>query len=268
MNNLNVLNLSIANDSGNERYVIFNLAAGLFAVNCKYVMSIEPPSPITELANCPPGVRGICYYKNEAINVYDLRIIFGYPSHEQHVEQEINISGHIAAHENWAAEIRAKAGGGDDLSPGFDSDPLKCGLGEWLANYKTINMNTQSLIKRIVPIHEAFHKFAARADDFRSARQEDADKFMDEVEAVKNDLVRNLNELHDALLNQAKELRVILKVNGRKFGIIIDDAESVEIMDEIQELPPAALATEYIRNLGFRKKDRQITLIIEAEKFA
>ena len=268
MNNLNALNLSIANDGGNERYVIFNLAAGMFAVNCKYVMSIEPPSPITELANCPPGVRGICYYKDEAINIYDLRIIFGYPSHEQHVEQEININGHIMTHENWAAEIRAKVAGGDDFSTGFDPDPLKCGLGEWLANYKTINMNTQSLIKRIAPIHENFHKFAAKADDFRFAGQEDADKFLGEVEAVKNDLVRNLDELHNVLLSQAKELRVVLKVNGKKFGIIIDDAESVEIMDEIQELPPAALATEYISKLGFRKKDRQITLIIEAEKFA
>ena len=267
MDNINTLNLSILSDgTGDDRYVIFNLAEGKFAVHCRYVVSIEPPVKITEMANASLGVRGVGYYKDEAINIFDLRVIFGYQSHEFHVENEININGHIAEHENWAAGIREKIGGGA-LSPDFTSDPLSCGLGNWLENYKTSNMNVQNLVKRIRPIHENFHAFAVKAEDFRSDNQEQADKFLAEAEAAKDELTRNLSELHNVLLGQSKELTVVLKVDGKKIGIIIDDAESVETMDDIQQLPPAALATEYIKNLGFRNKDKQIVLILEAEMF-
>ena len=268
MDNISTLNLSIVSDStGDDRYVIFSLAEGKFAVHCRYVVSIEPPAAITELANAPVGVRGVGYYKDEAINIFDLRIIFGYQSHEFHVENEINISGHIAEHENWAAGIGAKISEGSELSLGFTSDPLGCRLGVWLENYKTSNINVQNLIKRIQPIHEDFHKLAVRSEDFHSDNPEEINKFLAEAEEAKNELTRNLNELHNVLLSQAKELTVVLKVDDKKIGIIIDDAESVEMMDDIQQLPPAALATEYIKNLGFRNKDKQIVLILEAEMF-
>ena len=265
MDNIAMLNLDIAADSGEERYVIFNLAGGTFAVSCKYVVSIESPAKITEIANAPEGVRGVGYYKNEALNIFDLRIIFGYPPHEYHVENEINIAGHIEEHEKWAAEIRENLETSSELT--FAPDPLKCGLGKWLESYKTNNMNTANLIKRIKPIHEQFHKLADRTGDFRSKNQAETEKFLSETESVKAELTRNLNELHNMLLNQAKELTIVLKIKEQKIGIIIDNAESVETMEEIQKLPPVALATEYIKNLGFRKKDKLITLIIDAEVF-
>ena len=263
--NIDLLNLKITSESGDDRYVIFTLAEGTFAVNCKYVVSIEPPAKITELANAPAGVRGVGYYKDEAINIFDLRIIFGYPTHEYYVENEINIGRHITEHENWASEINAHVAGGADLS--FNSDPFGCDLGKWLESYKTDNMNIKNLIKRIGPVHEQFHKFSNRAAGFNSNNTEETDKFLAEAQAVKNELMRNLKELNSILLSQAKELTIILKIKDKKIGIIIDDAESVEPMDEIQELPPVTLVTDYIRNLGFRNKDKQIALIIEAEMF-
>ena len=263
--NVDLLNLKITSENGDDRYVIFTLAEGTFAVNCKYVVSIEPPAKITEMANAPAGVRGVGYYKDEAINIFDLRIIFGYPTHEYYVENNINIGRHITEHENWASEISSSVAGGDELS--FTSDPFGCDLGKWLESYKTDNMNIKNLVKRIKPVHEQFHKFANRTAGFSSNDKDETDKFLAEAQIVKNELMRNLSELNSMLLSQAKELTIILKIKDKKIGIIIDDAESVESMDEIQELPPVALVTEYIRNLGFRSKDKQIALIIEAEMF-
>ena len=265
MSDLNSLNSKIASaetDYSDERYVIFNLAENVFAVNCKYVVSIEKSTQITEIANAPPGVRGVGYYKHEAINIIDLRVIFGYPSHEYYIENEININGHIAEHESWADEIKAGA------APGFTENPLDCDLGKWLAGYKTDSMSVKNLIQRIGPVHEKFHKLADKAADYSSGDQEKADRFFAETDSVKNELTLILNELHEALLKQAKELPIILKINNKKIGIVVDDVESVDTMDEIQNLPPAAAATEYIKKLGFRKKDNQITLILEAELFA
>jgi chemotaxis signal transduction protein len=267
MDNLNLLNLNASigseSDLGDERYVIFNLAESTFAVSCKYVVSIEKPTKITEMANAPLGVRGIGYSKDEAINIFDLRIIFGYPSHEYHVEQEINIGGHIMEHERWLEELK---NGVADV-PGFDSDPFKCNLGKWLEGYKTSSLSVQNLIDRIMPAHEKFHKLADKAANVRSDKQNEAESFAAEADAVSGELAHDLQELHQTLLQQSKEMIIILKVNNKKIGIIIDNAENVETMDEIQELPPAVLATEYVRKLGFRKKDRQITLILEAEMF-
>ena len=267
MDNLNVLNSSITaaatESGGEERYVIFNLASSVFAVNCKYVVSIEPSAKITEMANAPSGVRGVGYYKDEAINIFDLRTIFGYPSHEYHVEHEINIGGHIQEHEKWAEEI--KSGGS---ASGFTPDASDCKLGKWFAGYTTDNMGVQNMIKRIEPAHEKFHKLVDSASIRISDNQEAADKFFAELDAVKDEMVNMLHELHGLLIKQARELTVVLKINDKKVGIITDNAESVDTLDEVQDLPPAALATEYIRRLGFRKKDRHITLILDVELLA
>lgn len=281
MDNPKLLNLNAnivsERDAADERYVIFNLAQGTFAVNCKYVISIEKPTKITKMANSPMGVRGVGYYKDEAINIFDLRIIFGYPSHEYHVEHEINIGGHIMEHEGWAAEMKESVDGGSAFSTDFKTDPLSCNLGKWLEGYKTNDMNTENMIKRIKLIHEKFHKYADKISDLNSENQEKVDTFFEEMDAVKDEFTRNLNELHDMLLKQSKENTIILRVNGKKIGIIIDNAESVETMTDIQILPPAALVTQYITRLGFRpkakqaaaaiKKDPQPTLILEAEMF-
>jgi chemotaxis signal transduction protein len=255
--------IAAAAEGGDERYVIFNLAENVFAVNCKYVVSIEKSAKITEMSNAPPGVRGIGYYKNEAINIFDLRAIFGYQSHEDYVEYKVNISRHIMEHEAWAEETKQTGS-----AFGFTSDEHECDLGKWLNNYKTDNLTVQNLIKRIEPIHEQFHRFADKMSGYEWENSEEAEKFAAEVDAVKTALVNSLNDLNDALLKLAKELPIILKTESGKVGIIVDDVESVDSMDEIQTLPPAALATHYIKRLGFRKKDRQITLILEAEMLA
>ena len=62
------------------------------------------------------------------------------------------------------------------------------------------------------------------------------------------------------------EHNIILQIKDKKIGITVDNAESVDYIDEIQELPQSVVMTKYIKKIGLTQKDKKAIFILEAEE--
>ena len=245
-------------------YVIFQLFENKFAINCKYVVSIEQISETTELVNASHEFRGISYYKNEPMSVFDLRRMFGLMSNEEYIRNIADIPRHTAEYEAYAQAVLSGA------PSGFEQDPRKCRFGKWFYEYrrKAVNIDVRKELDKIEQPHNEFHKAAATvADLIAKGRADEAAGHSAKFEKIKTGFIAEMNNLNETLLKNVTELNIILQLTGKKIGLIVDAAESVEEIDEIQNLPPSVVTTNYIKRLGLSKKDQNIIFIVEAAEF-
>lgn len=253
----------------NFPYVIFQLFENKFAVNCKYVVSIEKVSKTTEMVNASREVRGISYYKNEPISIFDLRQLFGLMSNNDYIHNVVNLPQRIQDHEKYAQTLKDCVSSGTPFQ--LNTDPHKCAFGKWFYSNKNTagtNIEIRRELETVEPYHDKFHETAKLIKDRISVgRLEEAAGYLEEIDTLKTYVVNQLNNLNSALLKNVSELTIILQLNGKKIGLIIDAAESVENIDEIQNLPDSVVTTGYIKRLGLSKKDRQIIFILEAAAF-
>ena len=264
-------NPAAGDSDGNEAnypYVIFKLAENKFAVNCKYVLSIEKSAETTEIANIPREVRGIAYYKNEAVNVFDLRKLFGYMSQTDYIRNVIDLPQRISEHEAYFENLKECAETGSHFK--LTTDPRECKFGKWMyGNTKEYSAEIMLNLHRIEPMHDRFHKNAELIKSMTDeGRMSEAAEVLKETEKIRDDIVQKLSDLQNKLLGNINELMVVLQVKGGKAGIIIDNTENVEYISEIQELPPSVALNKYVKKMGIRKKDREIILILEPSDFA
>lgn len=252
-------------------YVIFQVADNKFAVNCKYVLSIEPIAETTEITSSHSEVRGIAYYKNEAVNVFDMRRMFGYISQVDHINNTINIPQRIQDHIDYEKNLKSCVE--NDTPFKLTVDPHECKFGKWFYSYKSkANLEIRSQLERIEPIHDKFHLTAAKIKNLIDSRENENEKekgmkLLEETDNIKSNLLPMLDDLNGILLKNIIELMIVLKIKNKKVGIIVDSTESVETINEIQELPPAVVLTDYVKRMGLRKKDSEIVLILEATPF-
>ena len=256
-------------DEYNYPYVIFRLFENKFAVNCKYVVSIEHVAETTEIVNTSRDVRGISYYKNEPIGVFDLRSLFGLMSKEDHTNNIVNLPQRIKDHEIYAQTLEECVNSGKPFD--LNVNPNECAFGKWFNVYKESNPDTEVLpvLRKLEHVHTNFHDTAKTVRDLLNRKEtSEAAKYVEEVNEMKDTIVKQLGELYEVLTGHESELNIILQLNGKKIGLIIDAAESVEEIDEIQELPLSVSTTKYIQRLGLSKKEKNIIFIIEAAEFS
>lgn len=255
-------------DEYNYPYVIFQLFENKFAVSCKYVVSIEQMAETKELVSSSRDVRGISYYKSEPINVFDLRRLFGIISENEYINEVANIPRRITEHENYVNTLKSCV---DSHKPfELTVDPHKCNFGKWFYEYKNkaANLEVRKEIEKVEGIHEKFHASAKTVRDFIARdKTEEAAIHLKEIDKLKIETVRRLNSLNDAIIRNMTELNVVLQLNDKKIGLIVDSAESVEEIDDIQYLPQSVIMTKFIKRLGLSKKEKQIIFILEANEF-
>lgn len=249
-------------------YVIFQLFENKFALNCKYVVSIEQVTETKELVKSSSEIRGIAYYKNEPINVFDLRRVFGMMSSEEYIRNVVNIPQRIIDHEKYVQTLKDCV---DSKKPfELTVDSAKCAFGKWFYAYKnkSLPVGVRKEFDKIEIVHAKFHNAAKTVKDFIARKRTDeAAKYMREVEDIKQYVISALNDLNEVMLKNVTEINIVLQLKDKKIGIIVDAADSVEEIDDIQELPPTVAMTKYISRLGLSKKERQIVFILEANEF-
>lgn len=249
-------------------YVIFKIQDNIFALNSKYVLSIEetPPST-TEVSRTSYEVRGVTYYKEQAINLIDLRKVLGYMSQQDYIDGKIDLSSRIQEHLRIVDQLDNAIQIGSDIT--VTSDPHACTFGKWVDNYDTTLVSVKNQLERINITHERLHKSVAEIKSLLEMKRKDEALAL--FETVKNEysprIVDGLNALNAALHSEIRELSLIIQVGTKKVGLIVDSTESVEFVDEIQNLPHTVIGSEYVRRFGLRKKDGVIVLILEPSAF-
>ena len=250
-------------------YVIFKIHGNVYALNCKYVQSIEEtPEDTTEVSQSSYEIRGVSYYKDQAINLIDLRRVLGIISQKDYLTNVVDIPSRIQEHISFVERLEEQLTTESPIT--VTEDPHECNLGKWIDAYKPLSATIKNEIEHIVAPHDLLHNTVKRIKDaLNMNRKEEA---LDIFDKIKNNYSQNvigkLNNLEKTLFSEIKEYSIIIRVGTKTVGLIVDETESVEPIDKIQRLPEFVIVTEYIQNLGLRNKDDSLLLILEPSAFA
>jgi len=252
-----------------SKYVIFRIHQNIFAINSKYVQLIEPTPPTTtEISQASPEIRGVTYYKEQAINLVDLRKVLGIISQKDYLTNVVDLPQRIKEHIKFVEKLEDEVINDKEIT--VTDDPHACTFGKWIDSFKPVSIILKNEIERIIEPHELLHKTVIQIRNaMESNKKEDALNFLD---AIKNDysrdVIEKLNNLEKLLNSEIYELSIIIRIGNKTVGIIVDETQSVEPIDKIERLPEIAIVNKYVKNYGLRNKDGSLILILEASAFA
>jgi chemotaxis signal transduction protein len=251
-------------------YVIFTIQDNFFAISCKYVQSIEPtPDVTTEVSQSSPEIRGVSYYKNQqAINLIDMRKLLGIISQKEYLENIVNIPLRIREHENFVNNLEDCIINEKEIN--LTTDPHACNFGKWLDKYDPKSSVMKNHLKYLMEPHDALHKAVITIkDDISRNKKDKAEEVLNTVKNVyKKSVVEGLEELEKILYSEVKEQSIIIRVENKTVGLIVDYTESVEPINNIQRLPDLVIVSDYIQRYGIRDKTNSLILVLEGPAFA
>ena len=220
-------------------YIIFKIAGSLYCINSKYISTILQLPEYTTIPAAPANVTGMFKYRNQVINMMDLRITFGLkPIVEECKDFEQMIDARKQDHINWVNELERyiKEGGSFTLA----KDSHQCAFGKWYDNFTTDNQSIVNHLKKIEEPHEKLHKAAAEAEDCKRDCEN-----CQESECLQTVLKRVKGESMPVilkLLDQTKDLfrstiykEMVLILDGIQWGMVVDEIVAVEDLDIISE---------------------------------
>lgn len=272
--NAEIKNVQLNNSRANLEetmfpYIIFKIHHNTFALNCKYVQSIEPtPAQITEVSQASHEIRGVSYYKEQAINLIDLRRVLGMISQKDYARNVVDIPAKIMEHISFVERLEESLMNETEII--VDEDPYTSNLGKWIKSYKPLSSVVKNEIEHIVEPYELFHKTVLRIKDAVNINQkEEAHQLFDLIKnEYSQNVIERLNSLEKILTSELKEFSIIVNVGEKTVGLVVDETESVEPIDNIKRLPESVIVNDYIQNYGLRNKDNSILLILDPLPFA
>lgn len=279
MSNLNQIQkdlaIQLASQSDARPFLIFTIDNILLAMDCKYVAAIEKSGVITEVASSSRNadVKGISHYKNEAVNIINLRAVFGYASQLEQIENQIDLPARIQDHLNYVDELERCAAEGKPFK--LTNDPHACRFGKWYYEYRKTARSAalNSLLAKIEEPHEKVHEYSNYVNEYISnGNLENAKKYAEEIrEKYCKDVISYIESINNMLHERVQDLVIIANVNNKKIGFLVDTVESVDSLAEIQPLPDTTAVSSHIKRLGLLRNEAKstsdIVLITELESF-
>lgn len=267
--NFHLMSSDEDSSESNFPYVIFTLHTNMFALNCKYIQSIEPvPPKTTEVSQSSPEIRGVSYYKEQAINLIDLRKLLGIISYEDYMNQVVNIPKRIQEHKNFVAELEDCIMNDKEIK--VNQDPHQCNLGKWMDSYVPNSSIGKTQLDNITASHELLHRSVGKIiNDISVGKKDEALKVFEDIKNKYSvNVIEKLQDLENILKIERKELTLIIRVGNKTVGLVVDSTENVESIDNIQPLPDVVIVSKYFKKYGLRNKDDFLLPILEASAFA
>lgn len=236
-------------------YILFKIAGSLYCINSNYIQTIVQLPNYSTIPAAPANVTGMFRYRNQVIQMLDLRITFGLQSiSDEYRDFEQMIDARKQDHINWVNELERfiEEGGTFHLA----KDPHQCALGKWYDNFVTDNSAVAFHLGKIEEPHEKLHLAAEEAErckrDCDNCTQNEC--LFQVLKRVKNDSMPTILKL----LDQTKELfrstvyrEMVLILDGIKWGIVVDEIVAVEDLDILSDRKQDPMVNQctYIDNI-------------------
>lgn len=136
-------------------YILFKIAGSLYCINSKYISTIVQLPQYSTIPAAPANVTGMFKYRNEVIQMLDLRVTFGLkPISDECRDFEEMIDARKQDHINWVKELERFINEGGTF--GLAKDPHQCALGKWYDEFKTDNVTITRHLSKIEEPHARF----------------------------------------------------------------------------------------------------------------
>ncbi len=213
-------------------YIIFKIAGSLYCINSKYIQTIVQLPDYSTIPAAPANVTGMFRYRDQVIQMLDLRVTFGLKSISDECRDfEQMIEARKQDHINWVKELERfiEEGGTFHLA----KDPHQCALGKWYDNFVTDNSTVAFHLRKIEEPHKKLHLAAEEAErckkDCDNCTQNEC--LLQVLKRVKEESMPTILKL----LDQTKDLfrstvykEMVLILDGVKWGIVVDEIVAVD----------------------------------------
>ena len=251
-------------------FLLFQVRAGLYAVNSRDVREIVMLPKVVSLPDAPPEIRGVINLRGRVMHLVDLRVKLGFPSAKTEIEDLIRIlTQREQDHRDWLGELESCVL--EHRPFNLARDPKLCKFGQWYARFNTENTLLKMALRKMDEPHRLIH---ATADEVLQkvdrGDQEGAMQLL--VERRARELATLSNLFEDArrtLREHHRELAVVFARGEKRFAISIDVVEAVERIPEenVEPIPASMLGKRETVPLRIAKrvKTNQTILLLDEE---
>lgn len=248
--------------------IVFKLHGGLFAINSKYISTILQLPQHETLPDCPSHITGIFQYRNDVIQMIDLRRVFGMMTLEEESQEFTDmIEARKQDHIHWVKELERSVEENEPFT--LATDPHKCAFGRWYDNVETQHNTLAFHLKKIDEPHKKLHQAALevancqqncdvcqRSECLKSALDRARLEYMPRILTL-------LDETIDTFRNYVYHGMALVMTESARSALIVDEVLSVEVLtrSDEQEIMEQFYNSHYIS--GVVKSAKQPGLILE-----
>lgn len=220
--------------------IVIKIQGGLYSVNSKYISTILQLPGYETLPDAPPFITGIFYYRNEIVEMLDLRRVFGMPTLNQEYGGFADmLDARKQDHIHWVMELERTLESGEKFT--MATDPHQCAFGKWYDSFHCDNNALAYHLKKIDEPHKRLHQ---AADETVKCKKQCDECIRDEcLKAVLKRTKEQYMPLIVGLLDEAKSIfkstvyheMILVLSGGLRLGIVVDEVLSVEDLSKTRE---------------------------------
>ena len=259
--------------SHSDTWVVFEIRQRAFTVPVRYVREILVMPDVTAVPLASDKNRGVINLRGQVMPLVDVRKHFGWQSVPEEVAEFSRLMGQREQdHHHWLSELeRATA---ENTEFRLATDPHECAFGRWYYSYRSDSPWIMGLLRKFEVPHSRIHGLAATVCGLaQDGKAVEARILMEQVRnAELREMASLFQQLKDLVRDTARELAMVLLVDGKTFAISIDAAVAVENIpaEAIRTLTEAEIACtrEQMRRVAQRKAADSLAIVLEPERIA
>jgi len=177
-------------------------------------------------------IEGVINHKEKIVPIVSIRKLLDFISFKD--EQVSFIAKVENQHRVWVEDFEHSFKTGETFTKALD--PHKCELGKWIDKTKAcLHCNTNGFVdlleQEIVEHHDALHKNGAI---FLQEKDEDSQSQVETIKILADKTIAGLHAISQNIekLTSAFEQIVLVKIDGKDIGIVVDRIDKTHDLDE------------------------------------
>lgn len=230
------------------------------------VEEIKRLEQITSIPGSKSYVRGGIWHRDHQIPLIDLRKLFSIPSLREERQQLVQtLDQREKDHLDWIDELYASVKENREFRKTLD--PRKCAFGKWYYSFVTYDSHIERLFRAFEAPHAEVHRVGAVVAELVGAgkRDEAFDKINHAKENELAKLFKLFGEFKNALVNDLREISIVVTVGSKKTAIIVDAVENIFKLTSQTHYSEVPEGSSPFISKAVKVKDRSVYLLnIEA----
>lgn len=215
----------------------------------------------------PHGQRGVVTLRSKVLPVLDLRMLLGMPSARMEVDEMVELlRARERDHRDWLDELEASAREQRPFTGA--TDPRQCAFGRWYRGFHTDNVVLAGQLRRFEHPHARIHELAGEVTALReSGSAAQVSGLLAEArKGVLSELVGLFETTCKVMLQEHREIGVVVGVAGRLFVLAVDGAEAVKQLEPFEgggdPLADSGLEVDIFQGLArWSERDKPVFLL-------
>lgn len=248
-------------------FTLFNVLKVKYAVSCEFVREMLVLPPIISVPQQPAHFRGVISLRDRIIAVADVRKRLGVPTLLEETEALVQmLNQRRKDHEDWLTELFASTKENRAFTKA--TDPHKCAFGKWYDTFKSETLAVSSHLAKFDQPHQRIHAIAMKVEECKK-RGDFAEAFAIIEQTRGTQLVEMISLFNEApaiLHGAQREIVIVIEIDGKYFGLIVDEVTSSELLEEHQSSlleTEQYQANQFVQRIAKRKGTEDLVLVVD-----